>query len=112
MWGGRWFQVAWSDLAGASIAVKELLPIIVAAAIWGHMWRGKIVLSDCDNQGVVSAACGSYCKDSSMAQMLQCLSFFDAKFDVTLSAAHVPGVENGPADSLSRNKFFDLVPQT
>jgi len=28
--------------------------------------------------------------------------------------AHVPGVDNGPADSLSRNKvnlFFDLIPQ-
>ena len=36
LWGGRWFQLEWSqhqDLADASIAVKELLPIVVAAAI-------------------------------------------------------------------------------
>ena len=61
IWEGRWFQVVWSDwpdLAGASIAVKELLPIIGAAAIWGHMWRGKLVLCHCDNQGVVSVIRG------------------------------------------------------
>ena len=37
---------SWSglDLAEASIAVKELLPIVAAAAIWGHMWSSKTVL--------------------------------------------------------------------
>ena len=117
LWGGRWFQLEWSqyqDLADVSIAVKELLPIVVAAAIWGHMWSNKTVLCHCDNLAVVSAIRGGYCKDPSMAQMLRCLFFLEAKFDLTLSAAHVPGVGNGPADSLSRNKlnaFFDLVPQ-
>lgn len=37
----------WGD---TSIAVKELVPIIIAVAIWGHMWRGNIMLCDCDNQ--------------------------------------------------------------
>ena len=117
MWGDRWFQVAWKDwtgLAGASIAVKGLLPIIIAAAIWG-MWRGKIVLCHCDNQSVHGVSCmGGYCRSPSMAQMLRCLFFSEAKFDVTLSTAHVPGEENGPADSLSGNKlssFCDLVLQ-
>jgi len=41
----------WGD---ASIAVKEFVPII-AVAIWGHMWRGNIVLCNSDNQSVVSA---------------------------------------------------------
>ena len=73
-----------------------------------------MVLCHCDNQAVVSAVRGGYCKDPSMAQMLRCLFFLEAKFDLTLTAVHVPGVENGPADSLSRNKlssFFDLVSQ-
>ena len=46
-WGARWFQVAWSawpDFAETSIAAKELLPIIVAVAIWGPWWRGNIVM--------------------------------------------------------------------
>ena len=39
MWGDRWFQLEWShypDLVGACIAVKELFPIVVAAAAWGE----------------------------------------------------------------------------
>ena len=117
LWGGRWFKLDWSqrqDLAEASIAVKELLPIVVAAAIWGHMRSSKTVHCHCDNLAVVSAIRGGYCKDPSMAQMLRCLFFLEAKFNLTLSAAHVPGVGNGPADGLSRNKlnaFFDLLPQ-
>ena len=38
VWGPQWFQVQWSEwpgFASASIAAKKLLPIIVAAAIWG-----------------------------------------------------------------------------
>ena len=116
-WGDKWFHLEWShyrDWADTSIAVKELLPIVVATAVWGHMWRSRMVLCHCDNQAVVSVVRGGYCKDLSMAQMLRCLFFLEAKFDLTLTAVHVPGVENGPADSLSRNRmssFFDLVPQ-
>ena len=69
LWGDRWFQLEWSqyqDFMGASIVVKELLPIVVAAAIWGHLWMGKVVLCHCDNPAVVSAVCGGYCKDPSI----------------------------------------------
>ena len=47
-------------------------------------------------------------------QLLQCLAFFTTFFHFTLSAEHVPGVENGPADSVFRSKmdlFFTLVPK-
>ena len=43
LWGTQWFQVAWCEWPGfvtASIAAKELLPIIVATAIWGSGWEG------------------------------------------------------------------------
>ena len=38
LWGGSWFQVTWENHPRAQqwdIAAKELLPIILAAAIWG-----------------------------------------------------------------------------
>lgn len=117
-WNVEWFQIEWKDwpaFAGASIAAKELLPIIVAAAVWGPHWGGgSVVLCHCDNEGVVAALKGGYCKDPTLAHMLRCLFFLEAKFDLSLSAVHVPGIENGAADSISRNKlhvFFDLVPQ-
>ena len=116
-WGPEWFQVAWSEwpvFAGNSIAAKELLPIIVAVAIWGPRWVGSSVLCHCDNENVVAVIRGGYCKDPSLAHMLRCLFFLEAKFDVVLTAVHVPGVQNGAADSISRNNlqtFFNLHPQ-
>ena len=117
VWETHWFQVRWSDWPGfgvASIAAKELLPIIVAVAVWGHGWVGQAVRCHCDNQAVVAAIKGGYCKDPAMAHMLRCLFFLEASFNISLSAVHVPGVDNGAADSVSRNqleRFFSLCPQ-
>ena len=64
----------------------------------------------CDNQGVVAAVRGGYCKDPAMAHMLRCLFFREAKFGFSLSAVHVSEKDNGAADAISRNKldtFFD-----
>ena len=116
-WGPQWFQVQWSGwpgFTGASIAAKELLPIIVATAIWGPSWRGATVLCHCDNEAVVAAVKSGYCRDPTLAHMLRCLLFLETKYDASLSAIHVPGIENGAADSISRNnlpQFFDLLLQ-
>ena len=107
-WESKWFQVEWSKwpvFAQASIAAKELLPVIVAVALWGPQWMGSSVLCHCDNESVVAVVRGGYCKDPSLAHMLRCLFFLEAKFDVVLTAAHVPGAENGVADSISRNNL-------
>ena len=104
----------WPAFSKVSITAKELLPIIVALAIiWGQQWVGSSVLFHCDNE-CVAAVKGGYCKDPTLAHMLRCLFFLEARFDVLLSAKHVPGVENGVADSISRNNlplFFNLLPQ-
>ena len=117
VWDLQWLQVKrsdWPSFTTATIAVKELLPIIVAAAIWGQAWGGSTVMCHCDNQGVVAAVRGGYCKDPAMAHMLRCLFFLEAKFGFSLSAEHVSGKDNGAADAISRNKldtFFKLVPK-
>ena len=52
-WEVEWFQLQWAGpIAGHHIMVQEPTSIIIAAAIWGSQWRGKIVL--CDNSAVVS----------------------------------------------------------
>ena len=33
--------------------VKELVPVVISAAIWGHTWQGKSVQIHCDNIAVV-----------------------------------------------------------
>ena len=42
--GSQLFQLQWNDnLLNKSIAVKEMVPIIIAAAIWGRSWKGKLI---------------------------------------------------------------------
>ena len=68
----------------------------------------------CDNQSVVDVVRGGYGRDSRLTLMLRCLFFLEAKFDCSLSAMHVLGIQNEAADSISRNnlnKFFHLNPQ-
>ena len=50
VWNGKWFQISWKDhpeFMDTSIAGKEMLPIAVAAAIWGKEWRGCTVEFNC-----------------------------------------------------------------
>ena len=53
--GQAWFQLKWVEqLQGHSITVKELIPIVIAAAVWGPTWRGSSVQVLCDNAAVVA----------------------------------------------------------
>ena len=46
----RWAQLEWpSDRQAVDISVKEMLPIVLAAAVWGHTWAGHRVLFYSDN---------------------------------------------------------------
>ena len=50
-----WFQVPWDErLQPLPIASKELIPIILACAAWGHQWCSHRVVCNCDNQVVVA----------------------------------------------------------
>ena len=81
IWDNQWFQVAWDsaqEFALAPIAAKELLPILVAIAVWGKEWLGKTVEFHCDNQVVVSVLQSGACKEPNMVHMLGCLFFCEA----------------------------------
>ena len=55
-----WVAVQWGTLPAssallqdgqASIILKEMLPIVLACAVWGQQWQNTSVLVHCDNQG-------------------------------------------------------------
>ena len=53
-------------------------------------------------------------KDPTLAHLLRCLFFLEARYKFQAVAAHVPGVHNTLADALSRDNmplFFCLAPQ-
>ncbi len=117
LWGPNWFQVRCEDFPRArqwDIAAKELLPIILAAAIWGKSWSRSIVQFNCDNAAVVAVITSGSAKDVWLAHLLRCLFFLEAKYKFHAVATHVPGVQNCLADALSRDHvplFFCLAPQ-
>ena len=51
----KWFQLRWpADMHDCHIMVKELVPIVLAAGMWGKQWSGKNVMAYCDNEAVVA----------------------------------------------------------
>ena len=106
-----WLQTKWPPTwVKVSIAVKELLPIVLAAAVWGRRWRHGRVLFRSDNQAMVAALFSRTTRDGALMHLLRCLFFLE--FDHRVE--HVAGVTNTAADALSRDRlptFRSLVPQ-
>ena len=112
---GEWFQFCWpASWADVHITAKELLPIVVACAVWGHKWRGATVRCLCDNAAVVAIVRSGTSKDSLVMHLMRCLFFFTASHQLLLLPHHLPGRENTAADHLSRDAlplFLQIVPQ-
>lgn len=59
-----------------------------------------------DNLGVVQAINNQRCSSPQALRLLRYLVLRCLQFNISFTASHVPGVENGVADALSR---FDFV---
>ena len=110
-----WFQLEWPESwRTINIAAKELTPIVIAAALWGHYWKRSCVFFRGDNLAVVHILNSRTSKDNLLMHLLRCLLFYAALFGFQFIAKHVPGVLNVAADAISRNNtslFLSLVPQ-
>ena len=110
-----WFQYQWPpSLRDQHITVKELLPIVIAAAIWGIGWSNKSILCRCDNEAVVHIINTGTSRDPQAMGLMRCLHFIATRFNLLLSAIHIAGIANSLADALSRDNlplFFKHHPQ-
>ena len=67
-----WFQLQWSDrLIPLPIAVKEMFPVVLAAATFGHQWAGKVIQFVVDNMAVVDVIKATYSKDLHMMHLIR-----------------------------------------
>ena len=111
----HWFQLKWSTSSeNYHISIKELIPIVIATAIWGRNFRGKALHVKSDNIAAVAAINNQSSSVKEIAHLLRCLAFIMARFQIRVLASHIPGYTNELADALSRNnmtKFFSLFPQ-
>lgn len=110
-----WFQIKWPESWHTmSIAAKELVPVVAAAAVWGHQWGRSCVCFKSDNMSVVSILTSRTAKDTLLMHLLRCLVFYAASYRFDFVAEHIPGVLNTAADAISRNDlslFSTLHPQ-
>ena len=92
--GSYWFQLKWAGhIASSHIAVKEMVPIVIAAAVWGPQWRGKTVRAQCDNAAVVTIINHGSSRDQDIMHLMRCLAFIAAKFEFHIWAQHIKGVD-------------------
>ena len=114
--GVGWFQAQWPEQwAEVDIATKELVLVVVAAAVWGSQWASRHVRFHSDNMAVVAVLNTRTAKSPLLMHLLRCFSFYSAHFRFHFSAEHVPGAMNTAADAISLNNlslFFSLAPQT
>ena len=110
-----WFQLQWpSSWDAFPITEKELLPIVIASALWGGSWRGRHICIHCDNMAVVQMLRAQTGRGGVVIHLLRCLSFFAARYSFHFSTVHIPGTHNTAAGALSRNHmslFFSIIPQ-
>jgi hypothetical protein len=78
----------------------QLIPIVLAAAIWGREWSGLTVQAQCDNAAVVTDLNQDCSKNADVMHLLRSSAFIKAKFIV---ASHIPGKDSHLADALSRD---------
>ena len=99
----KWFQGHWSaDQINRSIQWKELFPIVLAAATWGHLWTKMCITFMCDNEAVATMIRTGTSKCPMIMELLQQLFFCAAKYNFSAIAQHIPGKLNLIADALSR----------
>lgn len=101
-----WFQLQWLDsIQDYQITVKELIPIVLTAAVWGKDWYGKNVIAHCDNAAVVPVISKGDSRDPDVTYLMRCLTFVKSKFQFTLFTSHIRGAKTNLADALSRDNL-------
>ena len=110
-----WFQLQWPALwSEVDISIKELVPIVLAAALWGPLWHHQRICFYSDNLGMARLMVWRSARDALAHYLLRCLYFYTAYYQFDYQAEHVPGTMNTVADALSHgnlNLFYSLVPQ-
>ena len=115
---GEWFSSSWEAFPGqaasAAIIWREMVPVAMACALWGHRWSGKKILLHCDNKAVVQAWKTGSCKHSGVVELIRKALRISALNNFILLITHIAGADNTIADALSRNqlsRFRSLAPE-
>ena len=69
--GDSWFALCWPDeLVLPHISILDLVPIVLAASVWGMFWQSKRSILKCDNSSVVSVLQNKSSKNGHLMRLL------------------------------------------
>ena len=81
-----WFQAQWpTEWEDIDISVKELVPVVAAAALWGKRWASQHIRFHSDNRTVVAVLNTRTAKSPPLMHLLRCFSFIAPISDSKLS---------------------------
>ena len=70
---GHWFQFQWpNSMEACHISSKEMIPIVMAAMVWGGQWEGLSVRFHTDNSAVVALLNSGSVRDESLMHLMRC----------------------------------------
>ena len=82
---GEWFQIQWpGSWLPVNIAIKEMVPVVVATAIWGTHWFRSLTHFRSDNMAVVAALNSRSANHPHLSHLLRCLFFFEAHLTLNI----------------------------
>ena len=108
--GSAWIAEQWPEnfisKYKPSIEYLELFGVTVEVLAWIHLFKNKRIILFCDNQSVVDMinATSSSCKNCMV--LIRMIVLKGLMENVRVFARHIKGVNNGLADSLSRQKMM------
>ena len=98
VWKSQCLQGSWdSTWEHVNTTVKELVPIVIAAAVWWHQRSGRHVLCYCDNIAGFQAVQKGSVKEPIFMHLLRCLTIFTSFFHFFKVFQNLPGNVMNPA---------------
>ena len=91
-----------------SIEYLELFAVTAAVLTWIHQFKNKRIILFCDNRSVVDMINFTTTSCKNCMVLVRILVLKGLVENVRIFARHVRGVDNGLADSLSRNKIKEF----
>ena len=110
--GESWISQAWPEGFIAkykpSIEYLELYAVAVAVLSWIHLFKNRRIILFCDNKSVVDMVNLTTTSCKNCMVLIRVIVLKGLIENVRIFARHVKGVNNGLADSLSREKFLEF----
>ena len=105
IWGNRVYASSIPDILRLqpemSITQYEMLNILVALHVWGHMWHHQRFIFNVDNAAVVTICIKGYTKGNHLGAMIRNIWLVTAIWNIELVVIHIQGKQNCIADTLS-----------